>query len=119
MEFGYFSLNIFILLGAKMSGEFDAIRNELANKYYTDACSEGSSGNFTDDVIYSFEAGFDAGVKQCQAERDKLRAENENYRKAIDKITAGIPSEWAYAILRDERDKLLVEIEQLKKNLEA
>lgn len=49
---------------------------------------------------------------------DSLREiikENVNYRRAIDNITNGIPSEWAYAILRKERDQLALELSSLKK----
>lgn len=53
-------------------------------------------------------------LQLVKEERDRLKAENQKYRAEMDKITNGIPSEWAYAILRKERDELqskLAEVE--------
>lgn len=43
----------------------------------------------------------------------RLKEDNEKYRSEMDKITNGIPSEWAYSILKKERDDLKAEIERL------
>lgn len=54
-------------------------------------------------------------VKELKAELAEISAENERYRKEMAKITNGIPSEWAYAVLKKDRDALhaaLVEIKQ-------
>lgn len=42
-----------------------------------------------------------------------LKAENEKFRKAVDALTNGYPSEWAYTILKKERDELRAENEKL------
>ena len=43
-------------------------------------------------------------------EVQKLTDENKKYREEMDKITNGIPSEWAYAMLKKERDQLKKEL---------
>lgn len=45
---------------------------------------------------------------------EKLKEENDKFRSEIDKITNGIPSEWAYAILKKERDALRKLVEKTK-----
>lgn len=41
-------------------------------------------------------------------ENDKLLEENERYQAEMKKINAGIPSEWAYAILQKKYDELKI-----------
>jgi hypothetical protein len=43
-----------------------------------------------------------------------VTAENLKYRQEMDKINAGIPSEWAYSILQKERDTLKADVEFYK-----
>jgi len=52
---------------------------------------------------------------KLMAERDELQAENLKYRQEMDKITQGIPSEWAYAILRKERDALAKPLTEIQR----
>lgn len=47
-----------------------------------------------------------------ESEFEALEQENKNYRRAIDNLTNGIPSQWAYAILRKERDQLRAELDK-------
>lgn len=49
---------------------------------------------------------FNDDLKEQYKKIEALEAENKKYRQEMDKMQQGIPSEWAYAILRKERDAL-------------
>jgi hypothetical protein len=53
-------------------------------------------------------------VADLKEQRRLLTEENRRYRKEMDKINAGIPSEWAYSILKKERESLQEENDKLK-----
>jgi len=63
--------------------EFDAIRDELRPKdlHFRKECDDYKCG-----AHKSWNEGFDSAVKLCREELDKLRAENQRYRTALQEM---------------------------------
>lgn len=61
--------------------------------------------------------GAAAGAALRSAECIQLKEENKKYREEMDKITQGIPSDWAYAILLKERNELKTRVSELNLDL--